>query len=125
MVSWRPRYARIWEQMTMDISVTAAQPGRRRYLTLVIFYYVGGICCVVSANLAVASMHIQKEFGITKSGNGLCLLALLAPALAFTARFRRDGRRPLYYAGWGQRGGRVSIRLQHGTVKLVRTDGRA
>ncbi|TQS59254.1 MFS transporter, partial [Salmonella enterica subsp. enterica serovar Typhimurium] len=29
---------RIWRQMTMDISVTAAQPGRRRYLTLVMIF---------------------------------------------------------------------------------------
>lgn len=46
----------------MDISVTAAQPGRRRYLTLVMIFITVVICYVDRANLAVASMHIQKEF---------------------------------------------------------------
>ncbi|EBE8846173.1 MFS transporter [Salmonella enterica] len=61
---------RIWRQMTMDISVTAAQPGRRRYLTLVMIFITVVICYVDRANLAVASMHIQKEFGITKAEMG-------------------------------------------------------
>lgn len=54
----------------MDISVTAAQPGRRRYLTLVMIFITVVICYVDRANLAVASMHIQKEFGITKAEMG-------------------------------------------------------
>lgn len=54
----------------MDISVTAAQPGRRRYLTLLMIFITVVICYVDRANLAVASMHIQKEFGITKAEMG-------------------------------------------------------
>lgn len=42
----------------MDISVTAAQPGRRRYLTLVMIFITVVICYVDRANLAVASMHM-------------------------------------------------------------------
>ncbi|MBF3355173.1 MFS transporter, partial [Leptospira borgpetersenii serovar Hardjo-bovis] len=61
---------RSWRRMAMDIAVTAAQPGRRRYLTLVMIFITVVICYVNRANLAVASMHIQKEFGITKAVMG-------------------------------------------------------
>lgn len=54
----------------MDISVTAAKPTRRRYLTLVMIFITVVICYVDRANLAVASAHIQKEFGITKAEMG-------------------------------------------------------
>lgn len=54
----------------MDISVTAAKPGRRRYLTLVMIFITVVICYVDRANLAVASAHIQEEFGITKAEMG-------------------------------------------------------
>lgn len=50
----------------MDISVTAAQPGRRRYLTLVMIFITVVICYVDRANLAVASMHIQKNSALPK-----------------------------------------------------------
>ena len=50
----------------MDIPVNAAKPGRRRYLTLVMIFITVVICYVDRANLAVASAHIQEEFGITK-----------------------------------------------------------
>ena len=49
----------------MDIPVNAAKPGRRRYLTLVMIFITVVICYVDRANLAVASAHIQEEFGIT------------------------------------------------------------
>ena len=51
----------------MDIPVNAAKPGRRRYLTLVMIFITVVICYVDRANLAVASAHIQEEFGITKA----------------------------------------------------------
>ena len=54
----------------MDISVTAAKPGRRRYLTLIMIFITVVICYVDRANLAVASAHIQEEFGITKAEMG-------------------------------------------------------
>ncbi len=54
----------------MDISVTAAKPGRRRYLTLVMIFITVVICYVDRANLAVASAHIQEEFGISKTEMG-------------------------------------------------------
>ncbi|OVY43477.1 hypothetical protein B4P02_27525, partial [Escherichia coli] len=41
----------------------AAKPGRRRYLTLVMIFITVVICYVDRANLAVASAHIQEEFG--------------------------------------------------------------
>ena len=52
----------------MDIPVNAAKPGRRRYLTLVMILITVVICYVDRANLAVASAHIQEEFGITVGG---------------------------------------------------------
>ena len=54
----------------MDIPVNAAKPGRRRYLTLVMIFITVVICYVDRANLAVASAHIQEEFGITKAQMG-------------------------------------------------------
>ena len=61
---------KIWRQIAMDISVTAAKVGRRRYLTLVMIFITVVICYVDRANLAVASAHIQQEFGITKAEMG-------------------------------------------------------
>ena len=46
------------------------RPGRRRYLTLVMIFITVVICYVDRANLAVASAHIQEEFGITKAQMG-------------------------------------------------------
>lgn len=54
----------------MDIPVTAAKIGRRRYLTLIMIFITVVICYVDRANLAVASAHIQEEFGITKAEMG-------------------------------------------------------
>lgn len=51
----------------MDIPVTATKTGRRRYLTLIMIFITVVICYVDRANLAVASAHIQEEFGITKA----------------------------------------------------------
>ena len=47
----------------MDLSAVQAKPTRRRYITVV-------ICYVDRANLAVASAHIQEEFGISKAEMG-------------------------------------------------------
>ena len=54
----------------MDISVTTAKTGRRRYLTLLMIFITVVICYVDRANLAVASAHIQEEFGISKTERG-------------------------------------------------------
>ena len=54
----------------MDISVTAVKTGRRRYLTLIMIFITVVICYVDRANLAVASAHIQEEFGISKAEMG-------------------------------------------------------
>jgi len=54
----------------MDISVTNVKTGRRRYLTLLMIFITVVICYVDRANLAVASAHIQDEFGITKTEMG-------------------------------------------------------
>ncbi len=59
----------------MDIPVNAAKPGRRRYLTLVMIFITVVICYVDRANLAVASAHIQEEFGITKAEIGYVVSA--------------------------------------------------
>ena len=53
----------------MDISVTAVKTGRRRYLTLIMIFITVVICYVDRANLAVASAHIQEEFGIREGAN--------------------------------------------------------
>ncbi|MGJ4276112.1 hypothetical protein ACP711_29845, partial [Klebsiella pneumoniae] len=60
---------KIWRQIAMDISVTAVKTGRRRYLTLIMIFITVVICYVDRANLAVASAHIQEEFGIRESAN--------------------------------------------------------
>lgn len=62
----------------MDIPVNAAKPGRRRYLTLVMIFITVVICYVDRANLAVASAHIQEEFGITKAEMGYVFSAFAA-----------------------------------------------
>ncbi|MCS2157688.1 MFS transporter [Scandinavium sp. H11S7] len=54
----------------MDISVTTVKTGRRRYLTLLMIFITVVICYVDRANLAVASAHIQEEFGISKTQMG-------------------------------------------------------
>ncbi len=59
----------------MDISVTAAQPGRRRYLTLVMIFLTVVICYVDCAHVAVPSLPIHKEFGITIAELGYVLSA--------------------------------------------------
>ncbi|MDF2785767.1 MAG: glucarate transporter [Pantoea eucrina] len=54
----------------MDLSAVQARPTRRRYITLLMIFITVVICYVDRANLAVASAHIQEEFGITKSEMG-------------------------------------------------------
>lgn len=46
------------------------KPTKRRYVTLFMIFITVVICYVDRANLAVASAHIQKEFGITKTQMG-------------------------------------------------------
>lgn len=53
----------------MDTVITA-RPTRRRYLTLLMIFITVVICYVDRANLAVASAHIQQEFGIDKAQMG-------------------------------------------------------
>ncbi|MGM3162610.1 MFS transporter [Dickeya undicola] len=53
----------------MDMTITT-RPTKRRYLTLLMIFITVVICYVDRANLAVASAHIQKEFGITKPQMG-------------------------------------------------------
>lgn len=54
----------------MDLSAVQARPTRRRYITLLMIFITVVICYVDRANLAVASAHIQEEFGITKAEMG-------------------------------------------------------
>ena len=54
----------------MDLSAVNTKPTRRRYITLLIIFITVVICYVDRANLAVASAHIQEEFGITKAQMG-------------------------------------------------------
>ncbi|WP_312664368.1 MFS transporter [Pantoea sp. CTOTU49201] len=54
----------------MDLSAVQAKPTRRRYITLLMIFITVVICYVDRANLAVASAHIQEEFGITKAQMG-------------------------------------------------------
>ncbi|GAB3403255.1 glucarate transporter [bacteria symbiont BFo1 of Frankliniella occidentalis] len=54
----------------MDISDVNTRPTRRRYLTLLMIFITVVICYVDRANLAVASAHIQEEFGISKAQMG-------------------------------------------------------
>ncbi|NUA45762.1 D-galactonate transporter [Dickeya solani] len=53
----------------MDMTLTT-RPTKRRYFTLLMIFITVVICYVDRANLAVASAHIQKEFGITKTQMG-------------------------------------------------------
>lgn len=53
----------------MDMTLTA-RPTKRRYLTLLMIFITVVICYVDRANLAVASAHIQEEFGISKTQMG-------------------------------------------------------
>lgn len=46
------------------------KPTKRRYVTLFMIFITVVICYVDRANLAVASAHIQQEFGITKTQMG-------------------------------------------------------
>ncbi len=66
----------------MDIPVTAAKTGRRRYLTLIMIFITVVICYVDRANLAVASAHIQEEFGITKAEMGYVFSAFASAVYA-------------------------------------------
>ncbi|ORM74806.1 MFS transporter [Pantoea wallisii] len=54
----------------MELSAVQAKPTRRRYITLLMIFITVVICYVDRANLAVASAHIQAEFGITKAEMG-------------------------------------------------------
>ncbi|UVC29420.1 MFS transporter [Pantoea sp. SOD02] len=54
----------------MDLSAVQAKPTRRRYITLLMIFITVVISYVDRANLAVASAHIQEEFGITKAQMG-------------------------------------------------------
>ncbi|SNY69112.1 MFS transporter [Pantoea sp. GL120224-02] len=54
----------------MDLSAVQAKPTRRRYITLLMIFITVVICYVDRANLAVASAHIQEEFGISKAEMG-------------------------------------------------------
>jgi len=54
----------------MDLSAVQAKPTRRRYITLLMIFITVVICYVDRANLAVASAHIQQEFGISKAEMG-------------------------------------------------------
>lgn len=90
----------------MDIPVNAAKPGRRRYLTLVMIFITVVICYVDRANLAVASAHIQEEFGITKAQMGYVFSAFAALYLMPDPRrlvLDRVGSRVTYFIaifGW-------------------------
>ncbi|MEQ9720082.1 MFS transporter [Yersinia alsatica] len=53
----------------MEMTLSTA-PSKRRYLTLFMIFVTVVICYVDRANLAVASAHIQEEFGITKTQMG-------------------------------------------------------
>ncbi len=54
----------------MDMTLQSAAPTKRRYVTLLMIFVTVVICYVDRANLAVASAHIQEEFGITKAQMG-------------------------------------------------------
>ncbi len=53
----------------MDTAITQ-RPTKRRYITLLMIFITVVICYVDRANLAVASAHIQQEFGINKAQMG-------------------------------------------------------
>ncbi len=89
----------------MDIPVNAAKPGRRRYLTLVMIFITVVICYVDRANLAVASAHIQEEFGITKAEMGYVFSAFawlytLCQIRRLVFRSRRFSRDLFYCDIW-------------------------
>ncbi|MBJ2066181.1 MFS transporter [Serratia odorifera] len=54
----------------MEMTLTATPKTKRRYLTLLMIFVTVVICYVDRANLAVASAHIQEEFGISKAQMG-------------------------------------------------------
>lgn len=54
----------------MEMTLTSTPRSKRRYLTLLMIFITVVICYVDRANLAVASAHIQEEFGITKTQMG-------------------------------------------------------
>ncbi|AVJ15665.1 MFS transporter [Serratia rhizosphaerae] len=54
----------------MEMTLTATPKTKRRYLTLLMIFVTVVICYVDRANLAVASAHIQQEFGINKAQMG-------------------------------------------------------
>ena len=65
------------------------KPTKRRYITLLMIFVTVVICYVDRANLAVASVKIQEEFGITKTEMGYIFSAF---AWTYTAaKFRADG----------------------------------
>lgn len=54
----------------MDKTLHVEKPTKRRYITLLMIFFTVVICYVDRANLAVASAHIQQEFGISKTQMG-------------------------------------------------------
>jgi len=54
----------------MDKTLHIEKPTKRRYITLLMIFFTVVICYVDRANLAVASAHIQQEFGISKTQMG-------------------------------------------------------
>ncbi len=54
----------------MDKTLHIERPTKRRYITLLMIFFTVVICYVDRANLAVASAHIQQEFGISKTQMG-------------------------------------------------------
>ncbi len=73
----------------LPAAVAAQKPTRRRYLTLLMIFVTVVICYVDRANLAVASAHIQKEFGISRTQMGYIFSAF---AWTYTpSRFRAAG----------------------------------
>lgn len=101
----------------MDISVTAVKTGRRRYLTLIMIFITVVICYVDRANLAVASAHIQEEFGISKAEMGYVFSAFarlytLCQITAVGSLTAWDRAYLLYRYIWLV-GGDVATRLRH------------
>ncbi len=60
----------------MDISVTTAKTGRRRYLTLLMIFITVVICYVDRANLAVASATYSGRVWDHQNGDGLYILGI-------------------------------------------------
>ncbi|GAB7125991.1 MFS transporter [Silvimonas sp. JCM 19000] len=67
----------------LPAAVAAQKPTRRRYLTLLMIFVTVVICYVDRANLAVASAHIQKEFGISRTQMGYIFSAFAWTYTAF------------------------------------------